>query len=160
ASNRLWQTWTGSDRTKAVTYQYDSHGSMLNLAATPKEFYLHWDHRDMIRHINLGGGGEVWYQYDSGKQRTRKRIERNGSGVEERIYLGGFERYRRWVAGQVVEEFESHHLFEAEQRVLLIDDVIRAGRTVNPRPDGFSVKEQTLFRYQYGNHLGSACLEL
>jgi RHS repeat-associated protein len=114
----------------------------------------------MIRHINLGGCGEVWYQYDSGKQRTRKRIEHNGSGVEERIYLGGFERYRRWVAGRLIEEIESHHLFEGEQRVLLVDDVIRASGASNTQPDGLSVRAQTLFRYQYGNHLGSACLEL
>jgi RHS repeat-associated protein len=59
-----------------------------------------------------------------------------------------------------MEEIESHHLFEGEQRVLLVDDVIRAGGTANPRPDGLSVKAQTLFRYQYSNHLGSACLEL
>src|SRR5262249_31358700 len=56
-----------------------------------------------------------------------------------------------------VEEVESHHLFEGEQRVLLIDDVLR---TRAPRPDGFTVAVRTLFRYQYSNHLGSACLEL
>src|SRR5206468_12859346 len=29
-----------------------------------------------------------------------------------------------------------------------------------PRPDGLTVQAQLLFRYQYSNHLGSACLEL
>ncbi len=160
ASNRLWQTWTGSDRNNAVTCQYDTHGNMLNLGATPKEFYLQWDHRDMIRYINLGGGGEVWYQYDSGKRRSRKRIERNGNGIEERIYLDGFERYRRWVAGRVIEEIESHHLFEGEQRVLLVDDVLVSESSQQLGPTGLPVEAQTLFRYQYSNHLGSACLEL
>jgi hypothetical protein len=28
ASNRLWQTWTGGDRTKATTYAHDTHGNM------------------------------------------------------------------------------------------------------------------------------------
>ena len=32
--------------------------------------------------------------------------------------------------------------------------------TANPRHDRLPVKEQTLFRHQYTNHLGSACLEL
>ncbi|CAG0968105.1 hypothetical protein ARNL5_01446, partial [Anaerolineae bacterium] len=61
-----------------------------------------------------------------------------------------------------VEEIESHHLFEGEQRVLLVDDVIISskGDSAHPRPDGLRVKPQTLFRYQYSNHLGSACLEL
>ena len=49
----------------------------------------------MIRNVNLGGGGQAWYNYDAGKQRTRKRIERNGSTIEERLYLGGMEYYRR-----------------------------------------------------------------
>jgi len=158
-SNRLWQSWIGNNAGNAVTYEYDRHGSMRNLGATPDEFFLHWDHRDMIRHIKLGGGGDVWYQYDSEKQRTRKYIKRNGTGIEERIYLGGFERYRRTVAGNVVEEIESHHLFEGEERVLLVDDVSTAD-PLNPGPNGLPVEEQTLFRYQYGNHLGSASLEL
>lgn len=165
-SNRLLRTWEGdaswtANTTKQkVEYGYDSHGSMLNLGATPREFNLQWDHRDMIRHINLGGGGQVWYQYASDKQRTRKFIERNGNLTEERLYLGGYERYRRILNGEVVEEIESHHLFEGEQRVLLVDDVITAKAPGQPGPNGLTVKEQTLFRYQYGNHLGSVGVEL
>src|SRR5262249_678589 len=104
--------------------------------------------------------------YGIDKQRTRKYITRNttagGTGaVEDRIYLGGYELYRRRnPLGTVVEEIESLHLFEGEQRVLLVGDVIRTGGTGDPRLDGLSVKAQTLFRYQYSNHLGSACLEL
>lgn len=167
ASNRLWRTWNGADdwtnnrANSKVEYKHDPHGNMLNLANVPDEYHLHWDHRDMIRHINLGGGGQAYYQYDAGKQRTRKYIDRNDRGIEERIYLGGYELYRRRVGGAVVEEIESHHLFEGEQRVLLINDVIITSKgTPNPRPDGLTVKAQTLFRYQYSNHLGSAGLEL
>jgi RHS repeat-associated protein len=165
ASNRLWQTWTGGDRAKAVTYGYDTHGNMLNLANVSQSQHLLWDHRDMILSINLGGGGTAYYQYDISKQRTRKRIEnQNGrGGYWERIYLGGYELYRRYNAANPavpVEEIESLHLLEGEQRVLLVDDVITASGAVNPRPDGLTVGVQTLFRYQYGNHLGSACLEL
>jgi RHS repeat-associated protein len=165
ASNRLWQTWTGSDRTQAITYGYDTHGNMLNLANVAPGQHLQWDHRDMIKSLDCIGGGVAYYQYDSGKQRSRKRIvnQNGGGGYWERIYLGGYERYRRYNGNgsTAVEEIESHHLFEGGQRVLLVDDVIISSKgTPYTRPDSLTVKAQTLFRYQYSNHLGSACLEL
>jgi RHS repeat-associated protein len=171
ASNRLWRTWehaprwNDSDARNKVTYHHDTHGNMLNLANVAPGQHLRWDHRDMIRNLDLGGGGQAYYQYDAGKQRTRKRIvnQNNLGGYWERIYLPGYELYRRYNGANPttpVEEIESHHLIEGEQRVLLVDDVITASGMANPRPDGLSVKKQTLFRYQYSNHLGSACLEL
>lgn len=124
ASNRLWQTWTGGDRTQAITYGYDTHGNMLNVANIAPGQHLQWDHRDMIKRLDLVGGGIAHYQYDSAKQRTRKRIvNQNGvGGYWERIYLGGYERYRRYSGSGTtwVEDIESHHLFEVEQRVLLV----------------------------------------
>lgn len=169
ASNRLWRTWYGSNtwdgsRTDSVTYRYDIHGSMLNLNRTPEDWGLdiRWDWRDMILGFDCIGGGLARYHYGIDKQRTRKHITRIGGVVEDRIYLGGFELYRRRNRqGELVEEIESHHLFEGEQPVLLVDDVITSSKgTLHPRPDGLTVKAQTLFRYQYSNHLGSACLEL
>jgi RHS repeat-associated protein len=163
-SNRLAGTDTDNPL-KAIAYRYDTHGNMLNLANVPDEYRLQWDHRDMIRSINLGGGGTAHYQYDSGKQRTRKRIvnQNNLGGYWERIYLGGYERYRRYNGNgsTLVEEIESHHLFEGAQRVLLVDDVITASDPItHSRPDGLTVTAKTLFRYQYSNHLGSSSLEL
>jgi RHS repeat-associated protein len=149
-SNRLDQSWDGSTVTTPVNYRYDTHGNMLNFLNVTPDLYLRWDHRDMIGSIDLGGGGNVFYQYDASKQRTRKRVEHGI--VEERIYLGGYERYRRTNAGAVVEEVESHHLFEGAQRVLLVDDVLST--------DSVRLSTGPLFRYQYSNHLGSAGLEL
>lgn len=166
-SNRLLVTWEGSQRANEAEYEYDPHGSMLNLRAAPDRFNLHWDHRDMIRHIDLGGGGMAHYQYDSGKQRTRKYIKRNptvndGTVKEERIYLGGFERYRRYTndPDDPIEEIESHHLFEGEQRVLLVDDVLKAKPSRQPGPSGLPIEERTCLRFQYGNHLSSVGIEL
>lgn len=158
-SNRLLSTEQGGITTN---YGYDTHGNMLNLANVAAGQHLQWDHRDMIRSINLIGGGTAHYQYDSGKQRTRKRIEnQNGLGGYwwERIYLGGYERYRRYNGNGsiLVEEIESHHLFEGEQRVLLVDDVIKTNRK---HANNAAYKEEPIYRYQYSNHLGSACLEL
>lgn len=164
-SNRLLATQNGSSldyvryvEANAVTlseqYNYDTHGSMRNLANVSEDFYLRWDTRDMIHALDLGGGGWAHYQYDSNKQRTRKRIERNNGGrtVEERFYLGGMEWYRRWLNGNLVEEIETHHLFVDDQRVLIVEDVIDTDSDDLPRG--------VLDRYQYSNHLGSVGLEL
>jgi RHS repeat-associated protein len=172
ASNRLWRTWqgdpdwNGANAINRVTHVHDTHGNVRNLAQVLPDKYLKWDHRDMIASINLGGGGEAHYQYDSSKQRTRKRIDdQNGlGGYWERIYFGGYELYRRYSAANSlspVELIESHHLADGEQSLLLVDEVIISSTgTLDVRPDGLTVQAQTLFRYQYANHLGSACLEL
>ena len=170
-SNRLDQTWYNNDRITAVTYHHDAHGNMRNVnrVQTPPPLdpdatwglQLQWDWRDMIRSFDAIGGGTATYHYGIDKQRTRKRIERPGNVEEDRVYLDGYELYRRRTAAGVVEEIESHHLFAGEDRVLLVDDVVVSSKgTTAPRADALTVKAQTLFRYQYGNHLGSACLEL
>jgi RHS repeat-associated protein len=149
-SNRLDKSWDGNDETQATNYGYDTHGNMLNVLNVAPAQFLRWDYRDMIGSINRGGGGFAYYQYDTGKQRTRKLLKHGI--IEERIYLGGYELYRKTNGGAVVEEIESHHLFEGEQRVLLVDDVFST--------DNARLSTGPLFRYQYSNHLGSACLEL
>ena len=152
-SNRLLRTWAGSRDTDAVVYRYDTHGSMLNLANVPEEYRLRWDYRDMIHSANLEGGGWAYYQYEAGKERTRKVItDRGGTKQWERLYLGGMEVYRRYVAGVMVDEIETHHLFAGEQRVLIVEDVLVTRDT--------DLGVGARFRYQYGNHLGSACVEL
>lgn len=164
-SNRLLRTWEGHDdwnssnARRKTEYHYDPHGNMRNLANVAPGQYLRWDHRDMITSLDLVGGGWAYYQYDSGKQRTRKRLVRSSGRVEERIYFGGFELYRRYTASSnsPVEEIESHHLFEGEQRVLLVDDMIKTNRR---HADYRPFKTEPILRYQYSNHLGSACLEL
>jgi len=174
ASNRLWRTWHGSgawnpDDAHSVTYGYDSHGSMLNLnrveipppQAEDWGHQIYWDWRDMIQRFDAIGGGWARYHYGIDKQRTRKHITRNGGEVQDRLYLGGYELYRRTSAsGETLEEIESHHLFEGELRVLLVDDVIFVRQSSQPGPNRLSDEEPTLFRYQYGNHLGSVALEL
>lgn len=151
-SNRLLHTWTGSDRTGQVTYRYDEHGNMLNYNNTPEEFLPEWDYANRVHHISLGGGGDAYYQYDSGLERTRKHIVGPNGTVEERLYLSGMEVYRRWQSSQLVEEIETHHLFVDDQRALLVENVISTNNT--------NLTEGILYRYQYSNHLGSVGLEL
>ncbi len=153
-SNRLLRTWQGNSTAGATKYRYDAHGNMLNLANVAAAQSIRWDYRDMIRTLNLQGGGWAYYNYDADKQRTRKVIQKSQTGAKqwERIYLGGLEIYRRYSGGKVVEEIESLHLFEGEQRLLLIDDVLKTNNTKLPTGP--------LFRYQYSNHLGSGGVEL
>jgi RHS repeat-associated protein len=160
-SNRLDRTWYGTDTASAVTYRHDRHGNLLNLAATAPGSDLRWDWRDMLRAVNLEGGGSAFYAHGIDRLRTRKQLLRRSNEIEDRIYLGGYELYRRRSpAGTVIEEIESLHLFEGEQRVLLVDDVLQSSPPGSPRHDGLTVSAQTLFRYQYGNHLGSVGAEL
>jgi RHS repeat-associated protein len=148
-SNRLLDTTLGADQT---TYRYDSHGNMLNLANVALAQSIRWDYRDMIHFLDLQGGGRAFYNYDANSQRARKRIERLGAIVEERIDLGGLELYRKFNSGVLVEEIESIQLVDGSRRVLLIDDVLLT--------DNARLSTGPLYRYQYDNHLGSAVLEL
>ena len=65
-----------------------------------RRFDLRWDWRDMIHTLDLGGGGRACYQYGSDKQRMpqahRAQSAVDGTIKEERIYLGGYELYRRY----------------------------------------------------------------
>jgi RHS repeat-associated protein len=151
-SNRLERTWQGSDSIRATHYRHDEHGNILNLAMVSAERSIRWDYRDMMRAFNLLGGGWAYYNYDSGRQRTRKVIEnQNGAKQWERIYLGGAEIYRRYSSGNIVEEIESFHLIVTD-RVLLVEDVLQT--------DNSRLPAVTHYRYQYNNHLGSATVEL
>lgn len=152
-SNRLLRSWEGNNTIGATQYRYDIHGNTLNLANVAAAQSIRWDYRDMIRAFNMQGGGWAYYNYDSVKQRTRKVIE-NQSGTKqwERIYLDGLEIYRRYTAGNVVEEIESLHLFAGDQRLLLIDDVLLT--------DNSNLPVGALFRYHYSNQLGSTCLQV
>jgi RHS repeat-associated protein len=111
---------------------------------------MNWDSEDRLHEINLGGGGNAYYVYDSAGQRVRKVIESLG-GVKrkERIYLGGFEIYREYEAnGQTIGlERESLHVMDDQRRIALVET-----QTVG--------NSDQLIRYQLGNHLGSASLEL
>lgn len=151
-SNRLLHTRKGSDFNEVVDYEYDDHGNMLNYNNTDEEFRPQWDYQDRVHQINLGGGGTAFYQYESNLERSRKRIEKAGGIIEERIYLGGMERYRKRSGNQVIEEIETHHLFVDDQRVLMVEDVITTNNN--------NLDTGILDRYQYSSHLGSVGLEL
>lgn len=133
-------------------YLYDEHGSMTKM---PHLAQMDWDFKDQLQRVDLGGGGVAYYVYDASGQRVRKAIERqNGSRQEERIYLGGFEIYRKYNGNDntITLERETLHIMDDQQRIALVET-----KTIT-NPDDKSPTQ--LIWFQLGNHLGSASLEL
>lgn len=147
-NNRLTSTTVGNTNPATETYPYDAHGNMLSMAHLPK---MEWDFKDELRTVDLGGGGTAYYVYDASGQRVRKVVEKNnGTLIEERIYLGGFEVYRERQNSVVVLERETLHVMDNKQRIALVET----------RTHGDDGSPAQLIRYQFSNHLGSASLEL
>jgi RHS repeat-associated protein len=111
-----------------------------------------WDHRDQMVSADKGGGGMVYFTYNAAGQRVRKVYEHNGL-IEERIYLGGWEVYRKRQGGAVVLERETLHAMDGERRIALVET-----KTIDADAPPFTPTPR--LRYQLGNHLGSAVLEL
>jgi len=137
------------------SYSHDAHGNMTSMPHLP---VMVWDFRDQLaasqqQAVNGGTGERTYYVYDGAGQRVRKVTERsNGTRRKERVYAGGFEIYREYdSAGTTVTlERETLHVLDSQRRVALVET-----RTVGS--DGSPAQ---LVRYQLGNHLGSASLEL
>ncbi|MFO0756331.1 MAG: RHS repeat-associated core domain-containing protein [Byssovorax sp.] len=152
-SNRLLSTSLPGDGESApysATYSYDAHGNMTAMPHLPS---VGWDYRDQMLSSDLGGGGVVYYTYDAGGQRVRKVWEHSGL-VEERIYLGGYEVYRKRDVSGLLLERQTLHVMDGEKRVSLVETT-----TVDEAAGG-SFEVSTVIRYQMGNHLGSAVLEV
>ena len=152
-SNRLLATSLPGDDPLgpySARYAYNAHGSMTQMPHLPA---IHWDFQEQIYQTDLGGGGTAYNAYDASGQRVRKVHEHNGSTVEQRIYLGGWEIYRKHVAGSLRLERETLHIVDGQRRVALVET-----KTVDV--DAPVTSPSPLTRYQLDNHLGSACLEL
>ena len=98
-SNRLSSTQLGNGVASAPeTYLHDAHGNMVrmpHLGGGLPAPNMHWDYKDQLRQVEKGGGGAAFYVYDASGQRVRKVWEKAPGLTEERIYLGGFEIFRR-----------------------------------------------------------------
>jgi RHS repeat-associated protein len=162
ASNRLSSTWLNPAGSSAQpeTCLHDPHGNLLRLShlggGSPGP-NMHWDYKDQLRQADLGGGANAFYVYDAAGQRVRKVWEKAPGLIEERIYLGGFEIFRRHGgpvgAGSATLERETLHVMDDKQRIALVET-----RTLDSA--GSDGAPRQLIRYQFGNHLGSASLEL
>jgi RHS repeat-associated protein len=153
-SNRLSSTQVGNN--PAQSYPYDAHGNIVKMAHLPA---MEWDFKDQLHAtqqqvVDNGGGEKTCYVYDAAGQRSRKVTElANGKKRKERLYLGRYEVYREYAGNgiSVVLERETLRVMDDRQRVALVET-----RTQGSEAD---VPPQ-LVRYQSGNHLGCASLEL
>jgi RHS repeat-associated protein len=154
-NNRLSSTEVGSNNPITETYGHDEHG---NMTAMPHLPLMQWNFKDQLsatsrQVVNNGAPETTYYVYDKEGQRMRKVTERqNGTRKNERIYLNGFEVYREYDAnGDLLTlERETLHVTDDKQRIALVET----------RTQGNDGSLAQLRRYQFGNHLGSASLEL
>ena len=148
AGNRLHTAITGAS---IETLRYDVHGNVTQLAHLPA---MEWSFTDTLRSAAIGGGSAVYCVCDAGGNRLRKVVERqNGTRLTERIYLGGFERYREFAGNGATVTFarETLHVMAGQERVAIVETRTEGQEAGVPR---------VLLRHQLGNHNGSACLEL
>jgi RHS repeat-associated protein len=158
ASNRLSSTTVGTGPSQV--YSYDEHGSMTSM---PHLSDLAWDDADRLQFssrqvVTTGQPETTWYVYDGAGHRIRKVTDR-AAGVDgtttrrcERLYLPGYERYREYGADGVTVtlERETVEIMDGSQRVAVVENRTRGD-------DGSPAR---LIRYQTGDHLSSAALEL
>ena len=155
-NNRLSGTAVGDT---TGNYAYDAHGNMIQMPHLP---VMEWDFQNQLRMsqqqvVNNGSGERTYYIYDSAGQRARKVTERsNGIRKQELIYLGRFETYREYNGdgSSVTLERETFHVMADKRRVALVETKTIDSST---SPDALP---NTTTRYQFNNHLGSACIEL
>lgn len=157
-SNRLSRSTLNPGGAAPVVeaYRHDIHGNMVRmpLLGGGPDPNMHWDHQDRLFRMDLGGGGTAHYVYDAAGQRVRKLWEKSPGLIEERIYLGGFEIFRKHKPGGITTlERETLHVMDDRQRIALVET-----RTLDTAGDDAAPRQ--LIRYQLGNHLGSASLEL
>jgi len=165
ANNRLTRTTVGDGQQLNEDYTYDIHGE---ITCMPHLRVLQWDFNDTLtmtqrQAVNttdedgIRNRGERTYQvYDSAGRRVRKITESpSGFKKNERFYLDGFELYREFdVGGEIKLARETLHVLDDTKRIALIET-----KTIDVKAPANSLPSGTI-RYQFANHLGTACVEL
>jgi RHS repeat-associated protein len=155
ASNRLTSTTVGS---AVSTYAYDPNG---NITSMPQLRLMTWDWKNQLQATALqppadGAAQTTYYRYDSPGERIRKvTASPSGATASERSYLDGYEVYREYsTSGAITLERQSLHVSDGAKLVCLVETTtIDASAPSGAAPSSVS-------RYQFGNLLGSAVLEL
>jgi len=152
-NNYLLSAYTGSTLPTSPQFTYDSHGNMLLM---PHLQAINWDFADQMKSSQKTG--ETTYYVYSGGERVRKIVvDTNGSTEKikyERIYLGEYEVYHKYNTTGELETKTLTHYVKDESLAMVLQEV----KTVN---EGSPIENPiTISRYQYGDQLDSAKLEL
>src|SRR5262249_24204140 len=132
----------------SARYTYDAHGNMTSM---PHLQRMVWTFKNELQQVDLGGGGTAYYVYDASGHRLRKVWEHSGV-LDERPYVGSYELYPKTNGGGTPQtERTSLHVMDDSRRICLVEMTA---------VDGGKKSSSVAIRYQLGNHLGSAALEL
>ncbi|MDF2679174.1 MAG: Rhs family protein [Brevibacillus sp.] len=151
-SNRLLATSSPDEAEKGLygdMYGYNAHGSMTSM---PHLTAINWNSSDRMTMVSLGGGGKSYYVYDAEGKRIRAIVERTDGLVEERIYLGHFEIFRRRVNGEVKMERQTLHVMDGKKRVAIIET-----KTIDTKES--ALMPSPIFRYQLADLANSSRIE-
>ena len=121
-------------------YTYDAHGNMLTM---PHLTTMNWDYLDQLQSAS-NGTFTSYYNYDNERNRTRKVVVK-GNIREERYYVNGYEIFRKYTNNVLDFERKTINIFDDKKVFVRVEQ---------------KTGENPAVRYQYDNHLGSACLEL
>ncbi len=151
-TNRLTKT-TVLGQTEA--YGHDAHGNMTSM---PHLTAMHWDYADQLKSVDLPNGGMEYYAYPAPNEkgygeRSRKVTHKPGGKVCDRLYLGGYEVYREYQGNSLTLERQTLHIMDDKSRIALVDTLTMGTATGE-------IVDVPVIRFQLGNHLGSATLEV
>lgn len=161
-NNRLKSTAIGDNGNPANYTKYKHHEKHGFLQELPHLEQISWNFKEEVvltsrqQCTNDNIPVITYYQYDGSGQRIRKITENQSvnnqppTKKEERIYVSGYEWYKKHSGTNAGLERVSLSLIDQGHRFVLIEtrDVVNDGT------------EKRLVRYQLHNHLGSASLEL
>ena len=130
-----------------------------NITVMPHLSALDWDYADQMRHVDVNGSDDVYFNYDATGQRVRKVwITNSGTWRRERIYLGGYEIWRKYnlVSGNWVlqDERETVHVSDDQRRICIVESL-----TWDAGTEIADIDVVPRYRFQFDNHLGTACVE-
>ncbi|NLF42619.1 MAG: hypothetical protein GX587_07985, partial [Bacteroidales bacterium] len=142
-------------------YTYDEHG---NITKMPHLQSMHYDYKDQLNKVVLDASENMaYYIYDANGQRVRKVVVK-GNVKEERIYVGSYERYIKTENGSQTIERISVSIAEVAEEPRGEEDNSRAVYHIDLNKRIALIEyiegQSPTIRYQLGNHLGSASLEL
>ncbi len=148
STNRLAATSVPAP-VNSVSYAHDLHGNMTMMPHMAAITYTPFDQMQTAEIATV----DAYYVYDSSGQRVRKVVDTNSNLIKERIYLGGYEIYREWVSAAIDFERQTLHVTDGAQRIAMVETktIEDGGGAGTPTPR---------LRFQLGNHLGSATLEV
>src|SRR5690606_25839626 len=161
-NNRLNRTSIGDNGNPANYTQYQHHAKHVYMEELPHLEKIAWNFKEEVvlttrQHCTADNIPVItYYQYDGSGQRIRKITENQATsgGIptkkEERIYIAGYELYKKHSGNDAGLERVSLSLMDQGHCFVMIE-------TRNDVDDG---TEKQLVRYQLHNHLGSAALEL